>query len=116
MVNYIKAGLRTTAITGLALFISITTYASNNLEKSENNDTPKKETRAYRTYHYLLTDPAGENQASNWQEGASPQECNGTNVLCSISAPEGSNGQPDFSGITGNVRDSDQILDKEFKN
>lgn len=111
-----KMGLRTSVITALALFMSLTLHASDKDSNDARVPEPKKETRAYKTYHYMLNDPSGENNPNNWQEGPSPQACDGTNVLCTISAPEGANGHPDFSEITGNVRDSDQILDKEFKN
>lgn len=113
--NIVKASLFTLI---LAFMVSgmFAIAAVMNKEKPVEVEQVVEKTIVYKTYHYLLNTPTGENNPSNWEEGPAPQDCDGDEVLCSISAPEGANGKPDFSGITGNIRDSDIIRDKEFKN
>lgn len=89
-------------------------FAVNAQDKVTSTESKPSSAVTTQTYHYLLDDPNGENDPMNWAEGPSESDCDGTEVLCSITAPIGANGRPDFSGIT-NVRTSPLVTDKEFK-
>lgn len=78
----------------------------------------KEVTVAQYYYNSTSTNSADENDPSNWLKvTGTPPSCGGINVLCMISAPEGSGDHPDFSSVDEEnpVRDNEQIEVLGFK-
>lgn len=80
-----------------------------------NDDSAKKEvTTAY--FYFQGTDPADEIDEEKWVQVDNPANLceEGARVLCTIMAPIGTDGHPDFTGIT-DVRNSQSITLIAFK-